>query len=67
MGDNTGMKTMRVQPKLNYKLVGIGFGLNRHLTYDAISATNQPNWKEEGKIFVGEILLKKGEYTVKKD
>ena len=61
------MKTMRVQPKMDYKLLGGGFGLHQHLIYDAVWATNQPNWKEEGKIFVGEILLKKGEYIVIKD
>lgn len=58
------MKTVKVQPKLNYWHPGLGIRLDCHKTYNAIHATNQPNWKEERKIFVDEILLKKGEYTI---
>lgn len=32
--------------------------------YEASHATNQPNWKEEGKIFAGGHLLKHGEYVI---
>ena len=61
------MKTIKVQPKLNYKLLGTDIHLDSTKTYNAIFAANQPNWKEEGKIYCDLILLKKGEYTVKKD
>ena len=45
--------------------------LNKDKTYKAVIATNQPDYKEKGKIFVEpnddlriELLLKKGEYEV---
>jgi len=52
-----------------------GYGqLNKDKIYSAIDATNQPNWKEEGKIFVEanedltiELLLKQGEYELIKE
>jgi hypothetical protein len=61
---------MKIQPKLNYSMSGYG-QLNKDKIYSAIDATNQPNWKEEGKIFVEanddltiELLLKQGEYEL---
>jgi hypothetical protein len=64
---------MKIQPKLNYSMSGYG-QLNKDKIYSAVDATNQPNWKEEGKIFVEanddltiELLLKKGEYEVIKE
>ncbi len=33
-------------------------------TYAATPATNQPNWKAEGKVFVGELLLTKADYVL---
>ena len=49
-----------------------GYGkLNKDRIYTAEEATNLPNWKKEGKIFVAsnddcttEFLLKKDEYTI---
>ncbi len=37
--------------------------------YSALVATNQPNWKEKGKVFAikqngAEILLQRGEYEI---
>ena len=64
---------MKIEPKLNYSMSGYG-QLNKDKIYSAVDATNQPNWKEEGKIFVEanddltiELLLKKGEYEVIKE
>jgi hypothetical protein len=64
---------MKIQPKLNYSMSGYG-QLNKDKIYSAVDATNQPNWKEEGKIFVEanddlriELLLKKGEYEIIKE
>jgi hypothetical protein len=61
---------MKIQPKLNYSMSGYG-QLNKDKIYSAVDATNQPNWKEEGKIFVEanddltiELLLKQGEYEL---
>ena len=64
---------MKIQPKLNYSMSGYG-QLNKDKIYSAVDATNQPNWKEEGKIFVEanddlriELLLKRGEYEIIKE
>lgn len=64
---------MKIQPKLNYSMSGYG-QLNKDKIYSAVDATNQPNWKEEGKIFVEanddltiELLLKIGEYEIIKE
>lgn len=64
---------MKIQPKLNYSMSGYG-QLNKDKIYSAIDATNQPNWKEKGKIFVEanddltiELLLKQGEYELIKE
>jgi len=61
---------MKIQPKLNYSMSGYG-QLNKDKIYSAVDATNQPNWKEEGKIFVEanddltiELLLKQGAYEL---
>jgi len=61
---------MKIKPKLNYSVAGYG-QLNKDKIYSAIDATNQDNWKKEGKIFVQpnddlpvEMLLKSGEYEI---
>ena len=63
---------MKVKPKLAYRHVNYpkSTALDPSVTYEAVHATNQPNWKEEGKIFVDgpggapEMLLVSGEYTI---
>lgn len=65
---------MKIQPKENYKYyvtVGTYHQLDKTKHYQACHATNLPEWKEKGKIFVsfaddGEasILLESGEYLV---
>ena len=61
---------MKIKPKLNYSMSGYG-QLNKDKIYFAVDATNQPHWKEKGKIFVQpnsdlriELLLKGGEYEI---
>ena len=65
---------MIIQPHHDFRQVGMGYNpptLDRTKTYIAIPATNQPDWKEKGKVFVsfaddGEdpsILLEADDYT----
>lgn len=61
---------MKIKPKFNYSINGYG-NLNKAKTYKAVMATNQPDYKEKGKIFVEpnedlriELLLKKEEYEI---
>ncbi len=61
---------MKIKPKLNYSINGYG-KLNKARTYTAVIATNQPDYKKKGKIFVEpnedlriELLLKKEEYEI---
>jgi hypothetical protein len=57
-------KKMKVKPKEAYELAGIpSTKLDPERVYDAVEATNQPDYKEQGLVFVGEILLDKTEYT----
>tara|TARA_R100001143_G_C3244858_1_gene80835 strand:- start:287 stop:460 length:174 start_codon:yes stop_codon:yes gene_type:complete len=55
---------MRIKPNESYKLLGTTLQLDKGRVYDAVKATNQPNYEEEGLIFVSEILLNKNEYQV---
>tara|TARA_B100001250_G_C19648874_1_gene721679 strand:- start:499 stop:762 length:264 start_codon:yes stop_codon:yes gene_type:complete len=55
---------MRVKPNENYKLLGTSIELAKERVYDAVKATNQPNNKQEGLIFVNDILLNANEYIV---
>ena len=71
---------MNVRVNQNYHLVGSTLQMDKHKVYDAVKATKQPNYEEEGLIFVSplvevgeiwhpytnstEILLNKIEYVV---
>jgi len=55
---------MLVKPNKNYKMLWTNKCVWVDQTYKATIATNQPNYKEKGAIFVNEILLEKGEYTI---
>ena len=57
---------MNIKPKENYRLLGTYpvITLDRNKVYKAIIATNQPNYKENGLVFCGDILLNKNEYTI---
>lgn len=60
---------MKVRPNDNYRLLGTLVRLDKNKIYEAVKATNQPDYKEKGKIFVvvdplTSFLLEKGEYKV---
>lgn len=65
---------MKIQPKENYRLAGCDYRLqlDKTKTYTAAHATNQPDWRARGKVFVsfnndGEeptIMLEADDYTV---
>ena len=57
---------MRVKPKLNYQLLGTSIRLNSKKVYRATIASNQPDYKKQGLIFVRGILLDKTEYMIVK-
>lgn len=55
---------MKVKPNESYKLLGTSLSLVKGRVYKAIIATNQPDYKEKGLIFVRGILLGNGEYEI---
>ena len=55
---------MKIKPKKNYKLLGTSISIDKTKVYNAIIATNQPNFKEKGLVFCGDILLNKNEYNI---
>lgn len=55
---------MRVKPNENYELLGTSIKLDKNKVYEAVPATNQPNHKAMGMVFVGDFLLNKTEYRV---
>ena len=58
---------MRVRPLESYKLLGTEIKLDKTKVYDAVPATNQPDWETKGLMFVGEVLLSRDEYTVENE
>ena len=60
---------MRVRPLENYKLLGTDIKLDKTKVYNAVHATNQPEWEDRGLIFVDDdhhfgFLLSKEDYVV---
>ena len=55
---------MKIKPKNNYRLLGTSISIDKTKVYTAIVATNQPNFKEKGLVFCGDILLNKNEYII---
>lgn len=62
---------MKAKPLHNYKLLGTDIVLDARKTYSFSHATNQPDWKEKGLIFIHEreddpvgVLLERGEYLI---
>ena len=55
---------MKIRPLENYRLLGTSIKLDNTQIYDAIPASNQPDYIRDGKIFAGEILLVNGEYEI---
>lgn len=41
-----------VQPREDFHFLGTDIKLNKAMHYTAIHATNQQNWKKDGKIFI---------------
>lgn len=66
---------MKVRPNENYRLLGTSIVLDNTKSYNYSHATNQPDWKEKGLIFVHEsdeddcvgVLLGTGEYEIVKN
>jgi len=58
-------KTYKVRPLQNYYWAGMA-KLDSEKVYEATPATNQPNYKERGLVFVEGYLLTKEEYEVAK-
>ena len=69
---------MKIRPLENYKQYGTSIQLDKTQVYDAIPASNQPDYIRDGKVFVltdiadaqdyegsgGEMLLVRDEYEV---
>jgi hypothetical protein len=59
---------MKIRPTDNWKLLGTSLALDKTKVYEAVPATNQPNWQERKAIFVvcpaGSMLLEGDEYTI---
>jgi|TARA_R100000084_G_C4647547_1_gene147662 hypothetical protein len=43
---------MRVRPLNDFKMLGSGIQVSKDKIYDAVHATNQPNWESRGLIFI---------------
>ena len=43
---------MRVQPLNDFRMLGTQIRVSKDKVYDAIHATNQPDWEERGLIFI---------------
>ena len=57
-------KIIKVRPKLAYKLLGTSIELDPEKVYDAVQARHIPGWEERELLWVNEVLLEKGEYTI---
>ncbi|RZD54491.1 MAG: hypothetical protein CXT67_00310 [Methanobacteriota archaeon] len=43
---------MRVRPLNDFKMLGSGIQVSKDKIYDAVHATNQPNWESRGLVFI---------------
>jgi len=43
---------MRVRPLNDFKMLGTRIRVSKDKIYDAIHATNQPNWESRGLVFI---------------
>jgi hypothetical protein len=66
---------MKIKPNDDFTSLGLGYNspkLDKSKVYDAVPATNQPDWEEKGKVFVSfnndgqepSMLLDKFDYQV---
>ena len=44
--------SMRVRPLNDFKMLGSGIQVSKDKIYDAVHATNQPNWESRGLVFI---------------
>lgn len=43
---------MRVRPRNDFKMLGTQIQVSKDKIYDAVPATNQPNWESRGLVFI---------------
>ena len=43
---------MRVRPLNDFKMLSTRISVSKDKVYDAIPATNQPDWEERGRIYI---------------
>ena len=59
---------MKISPVENFRQLGTSMRVSKEKVYDAVLATNQPNWEERRLVFLldGEdsMLLQGDEYEV---
>jgi hypothetical protein len=63
---------IKIKTKNDFKLLGVGYGPQAYFPegeYVALHATNQPNWEEQGLVFIENetgtsLLLDKDCYTI---
>jgi hypothetical protein len=58
------MKKLLIRPKMAFHLLGTGLTLNPSKEYEAVVATNLPNWHERKAVYCEEIILEDGEYEI---
>ena len=58
------MKKLLVQPKMAYKLLGTELTLDPSKTYEAIVATNLPDWHARKAGYCDEVILEANEYEI---
>lgn len=67
---------MKVRPLGDFKMLGSCISVSKDKVYDAIHATNLPNWEERGLIFIQDaegdttnlgFLLDQADYEVVKE
>ena len=44
--------SMRGRPLNDFKMLGSGIQVSKDKIYDAVHATNQPNWESRGLVFI---------------
>jgi hypothetical protein len=57
-----GNRMIYVVPKSDFELAGTDIVIKKGVPYAAVLATNQPDWEKDGKVFVNDILLARGDY-----
>ena len=55
---------MKIKPNESFKLLGTGIELDKNKIYESEDASNIPDYKERGLVFVNGILLDKSEYEI---